>query len=227
MGENRKTRFNGWEFINNMLRKNILNVITNFVTLFGLSIKHNNKMDAKTSRILQFFATNIPCLYITKALKLLYFVDEVAVRETGVPVTNLTHETWENGPVSRDVFNEIHLSAEKNIEIHNCLKATIEKNNKGDDKYRINSIKDCDLSEFSEYELHVLRDVLKEYGEKRAKDLIDIVHQEGSLWHKSVKEHNIKFDENNKSTYHPINLSSLNEDDVLKKLAYYSATGIR
>ena len=61
----------------------------------------------KISNVLNYFASQIDYLSMTKTLKLLYILDETSIKETGSPVTWLDYKVWENGPVAIDVYNEI------------------------------------------------------------------------------------------------------------------------
>jgi uncharacterized phage-associated protein len=61
----------------------------------------------KIGNVLNYFASQIDYLSMTKTLKLLYILDETSIKETGTPVTWLDYKVWENGPVAIDVYNEI------------------------------------------------------------------------------------------------------------------------
>jgi len=61
----------------------------------------------KISNVLNYFASQIEYLSMTKTLKLLYILDETSIKETGTPVTWLDYKVWEKGPVAIDVYNEI------------------------------------------------------------------------------------------------------------------------
>ena len=46
---------------------------------------------------------------MTKALKLLYLIDETAVRQSGSPITWLEYKVWKNGPVASEIYFEFKL----------------------------------------------------------------------------------------------------------------------
>ena len=57
------------------------------------------------------------------------------------------------------------------------------------------------------------------FGNWNSKDLIDYLHKENSLWHKSVKEHNLEecFAKGNRITNYSIEFSELLKDDPKRK----------
>jgi len=48
----------------------------------------------------------------TKLFKLLYHVDFWHCKQTGKPITNMTYETWEKGPVPRELWRELKFPSE-------------------------------------------------------------------------------------------------------------------
>ncbi len=180
--------------------------------------------------ILISFAEKIPYLSLTKALKLLYLLDEHSVKEIGVPVTWLEYKVWELGPVAEDIYNEIKYS--EKISIYGKVTSldefiTIKKganNAKKTEETYILAKKTFDESEFTEYELELINSIIEKYGKLNAKELVDLLHKENTLWSKIVKENNLtehfkKF--NSKSNY-TIPFSNL-IDNELKEMAYNAA----
>jgi uncharacterized phage-associated protein len=43
----------------------------------------------------------------TKALKLLYILDELAIKKSGIPFFNLKYKVWKFGPVSEEIFIDL------------------------------------------------------------------------------------------------------------------------
>jgi uncharacterized phage-associated protein len=176
----------------------------------------------KIGNLLIYLADKMKDLGITKALKLLYLIDEMAVREIGTPVTWLEYKVWEMGPVAVDIYNEIKhlehspLSSYINIEIKQAFdyESTI-----------IVPAKEFDDSEFNDYEIDLLDRVIEKYGSFSAKKLIDILHQEGTLWHKNVIKNELQFAFSiyNKRSNVTIELADLIADNDLKLTAYKSA----
>lgn len=61
----------------------------------------------KIGFVLNYFASNIQNLSMTKTLKLLNILDETSIKETGTPITWLGYKVWKMGPVTNDIYNEI------------------------------------------------------------------------------------------------------------------------
>ncbi|HEY5570416.1 MAG TPA: type II toxin-antitoxin system antitoxin SocA domain-containing protein, partial [Bacteroidales bacterium] len=51
----------------------------------------------KIGNLIVLLATRLKPLYHTKLIKLLYLIDEEAVKEDGVPVTWLEYKVWQFG----------------------------------------------------------------------------------------------------------------------------------
>lgn len=124
---------------------------------------------------------NKPCK--TKALKLLYLMEERWVLTAHVPFTGLPFEVWQHGPVEKDVF--IELSNEPFM-----LKSYIAMHNNGEITYMV-AVTDFDEDEFSDAELRMMKDVMDKYGSRKASELVSMTHKKGSLWYKEAEEHNL------------------------------------
>jgi len=61
------------------------------------------QLNSKIGNLLNYLSTRIPNLNMTKALKLLYLIDETSYMRTGVPVTWLDYKVWEMGAGCRGV----------------------------------------------------------------------------------------------------------------------------
>ena len=66
-----------------------------------------NQLNNKIGNLLSYLSTQIPNLSMTKALKLLYLIDETSYMQTGVSVTWLDYKVWEMGPVAEELYNEL------------------------------------------------------------------------------------------------------------------------
>src|SRR5579859_3818061 len=66
-----------------------------------------SQLNNKIGNLLNYLSTQIPNLSMTKALKLLYLIDETAYTRTGVSVTWLDYKVWEMGPVAEELYNEL------------------------------------------------------------------------------------------------------------------------
>ena len=65
-------------------------------------------LNHKIGNILLYFANEINPLYLTKAIKLLYILDETSVKEIGAPVTWLDYKVWKLGPVPESIYEDIN-----------------------------------------------------------------------------------------------------------------------
>lgn len=176
----------------------------------------------KIGNLLIYLASNIKDLGITKSLKLLYLIDETSVREIGTPVTWLEYKVWEMGPVAVDIYNEIqHLET-------STLSAYVRTEKRQTFDYEttvIKPIKEFNDSEFNDYEIELFDRIIAKYAHLSAKSVIDLLHQEGSLWHQNVLKNELQFAFSvyNKRSNVVIELADLVSDDELKLTAYKSA----
>lgn len=178
----------------------------------------------KVGNILIYLSTSITPLYLTKALKLLYFIDEESVKDSGAPITGLKHEAWRNGPVSREVFVELHELAndiDDSISLGDCIEVKKETES---NSFKIIPKKDFDNSEFSRYELEIIDRVIRIYGKKSATKLIDHVHEKGTPYSNVVEKNNLKerFKKTAESDF-PVDLYPLVSEDTSKRILYLSA----
>lgn len=185
----------------------------------------------KIGNVLNYFASQIEYLSMTKTLKLLYILDETSIKETGTPVTWLDYKVWEKGPVAIDVYNEItkqetfnyqgkKLSLLQAIELEKKFNA--ERNS---DEIYLKPKGNFDNSIFNRYELELLELIVFKYGNWNASELIEFLHKEGSLWHKMVSKHDLKnhFKKISKITNHSIEFNDLLKDNPILQMAAKSS----
>lgn len=179
----------------------------------------SSKVDFKTSQLILYLAKNIDNLYITKLLKLLYIIDEKSTSETGIPVTWLDYNVWQYGPVNPELHNM--LTFQKEGELFDVVNTF---NN--DYGQIVKPISEFDDGEFSDYEMELIDKVIETYGRLSSNQLVNILHEEGSLWDKEVKKHNLEIpfrDEETTTSPFKINFEDLLEDSPLKKHIFKSA----
>ena len=187
----------------------------------------------KIAQVLVFLADNISePLYLTKALKLLYILDETAIRETGVPITWLDYQVWKLGPVARDVYEEFRYDKKtsykgEEVDFADELKVEVIPNPVEDEKlsYVIKSNTGFDIDEFSDYELELLQRIVRDYGNLSGSKLIDKLHEEGTLWDKVVKSQKLQrlFELHHNRSSHLIDFTELVQDNDMKEMAYKAA----
>lgn len=154
-------------------------------------------------------------LYLTKLLKLLYLIDEKSVKRIGAPITWLSYQAWELGPVAEDIYYSKNTGQNRFNEFVNFKKSDNE------NKCLVEPITVFDDSEFSELDLEIIDETLEKYGHLSADKLIDIVHAEDSLWYKTKERENIRFSEDNKTSEAELDFTELIEDNF-KRTVYYS-----
>jgi uncharacterized phage-associated protein len=190
-------------------------------------------LNDKIGNLLVYLAQNIDPLYMTKALKILYIIDEVSVRQIGVPVTWLEYKVWKLGPVTEEIYNEIrHNKREvygENIEISLHKYIQVEKTNNPAanqyDSYLIKPKVSFDDAEFSEYEMEIIQKITQICKPLSANELIRKLHQDDTLWDKIVKSERLQrtFElEQNRSNY-VIDFTALIQNDLIKSGVYKSA----
>lgn len=154
-------------------------------------------------------------LYHTKLIKLLYLIDEEAIRERGIPITWLDYKVWQYGPVDPAVFYirnfSEYISSETTISIDGNAATTI-----------ISPKKEFDDDEFSEYDLEIIEKTLVKYQNKTANELVNITHKVGSPWDLTKKENDLDFSIANISDV-SIDMSRIVKNDPVKYANYKEA----
>jgi len=178
---------------------------------------------------LNYFASNIEVLSMTKALKLLYLLDETSIRETGSPITWLDYKVWEMGPVALEIYNEIkrneivcYRGKEISVAEHVILEHKL---NKDREEIYLHPRIEFNANIFNKYELDLLYITVFKFGNWTAKELIDYLHEENSLWHKMVIQYNLNdtFEKGNRITNYSIEFTELIKDNPLLMMANKSS----
>lgn len=130
-----------------------------------------------------YLSERIPQLSKTKLLKLLYILDEISIKKSGIPFLNLTYKVWKFGPVSEELF--IDLSSEPKL-----LEHYLEKNNTEEVICIQPKIAFKD-DEFSDNDIILMDFIIKEYGNKSATELVAYTHREHTPWHNTAKENHV------------------------------------
>lgn len=185
----------------------------------------------KISNVLNYFASQKDYLSMTKTLKLLYILDETSIKETGSPVTWLDYKVWENGPVAIDVYNEIknqEVFCYQGKELSLLHSIQLEKKfntDRNSEEVFLKPNGAFDKTIFNRYELNLLETIVFKYGNWNATELINFLHEEGSLWHKMVSEHNLidHFQQIGKITNHSIEFNDLLENNPILQMAAKSS----
>ena len=178
-------------------------------------IKLSKEQIDKVGNSIIYLTDKIGNLSKTKILKLLYILDELSIKKSGIPFFNLKYKVWKFGPVSEEIF--IDLSSDTTM-----LKEYIEKEVNGTSTI-IKSKKSFNDDEFSDNDINLMNFVIDEFGNKSAKELIRYTHRKNSPWYNTAVKHSVlellKSGEIN-NTELPVNMSIIIEHDSRKKAIY-------
>ena len=160
----------------------------------------------KVGSLLHLIAKKSKVIYLTRLLKLIYLIDEKSILEIGVPVTSFEYRVAENGPLVVDLWNNL-----KNSNLFykyiTVTKDSIE------DGYKITPVGEPDETLFSEYELELINNTVRDYRGYSTRELIDHIHEkDNSLWKDIVFKNSISF-EITKLSEHIIDFRDLIKDN--------------
>lgn len=147
--------------------------------------KYSEENLSRIGNAIIYIAEHTSDLSKTKLLKLLYLMEERSALEYQQPFLALPYEVWQAGPVAKDIYIDL---SDGSILLSPFVKTELVKLDDGKDAQYIHPVASFDDSEFSAYEIRLMDEVLKQYGDKTATELVDIVHQENTLWYQIAKE---------------------------------------
>jgi uncharacterized phage-associated protein len=139
---------------------------------------------SKIGNTIVYLANKINDLPKTKLLKLIYILDEISIKKSGIPFLNLKYKVWHLGPVVPNLYSEISDGPtifEKYF--------TISVNSQG--HVRVNSDATFVDDEFSNNDIKLLDYVVDKFGDKNSNELIDYTHRANSPWYNAAKKNNI------------------------------------
>lgn len=168
----------------------------------------------KIGNLLALLATRLKPLYQTKMIKMVYLIDELKVKDNGVPLTWLDYKVWQFGPVAP----ELYYLRDNNTVFSNYVGAVRDSNGT-----LIVPKQEFNKSKFSARDMRIIEEAIRLYGNMNAEELVDLTHGEGSLWSITKDENNIDFSSQIANTSNiSMNLSRLIDDDE-KLDNYYGA----
>ena len=147
-------------------------------------IKFSTDQLEKVGNTAIYLSNNISFLSKTKFLKLLYILDEISIKKSGIPFVNLKYKVWKFGPVSEELF--IDLSSEMTL-----LDKYVEQKTDNNGVNYIHSKAEFSDDEFSDNDIEVLDYVIKKFGNKNAKELISYTHRINSPWRNTAAENSV------------------------------------
>ena len=185
----------------------------------------------KAFNALVYFAERIKPLYLTKAIKLLYLADEMAMKQTGVPITWLNYKVWKLGPVPEDIYQQVkfarhQLQKGEGGNTISYLTVSTPKDLQRD-WILLEPAKAFDDSQFSDYDIEILDAIISTYGKLNSDQIIELLHAEGTLWHQLVEANDLKdqFELKNNRSDFVIPLTNLLDSDYKRsafEVAYQS-----
>lgn len=178
-------------------------------------IKLSKEQIDKVGNSIIYLANSLGNLSKTKILKLLYILDELSIKKSGIPFFNLKYKVWKFGPVSEEIF--IDLSSDTTM-----LKDYIEKEIDGLNT-TIKPKNDFNDDEFSDNDIELMDFVISRFGNKSAKELIQYTHRKNSPWYNTASSYSVlelleKEEINNTELL--INMGSIIDHDNRKKSVY-------
>ncbi len=161
-----------------------------------------------------YLAERIPNLSKTKLLKLLYILDEISIKKSGIPLLNLKYKVWKFGPVSEELF--IDLSSEPTL----LSKFIVVSQDQG------NYIKARHVfvdDEFSDNDIDLIDHVVEKFGNLSGTELVSYTHRKNSPWYNTAKEHSVLellTNETINNTEYLIDMSQIISHDARKSEIY-------
>jgi len=163
-----------------------------------------------------FLASQIKGISKTKLLKLLYILDEISLKKSGIPFFNLEYKVWKFGPVANDIFVELSSAP-------SMLKDFIIRETTKDGHTFISPKKDFIDDEFTQNELDLLDFVVEKFENSTANELISFTHRKASPWYNAAIKNSVYellVTEQISSTEIKVEMKELVEYDVRKKQIY-------
>ena len=160
----------------------------------------------KVGNTVIYLSSRVSELMRTKLLKLLFLLEEKAIKEYGKPFFGLDFKVWQFGPVVETIFYEL---TDGEITI---FKDYFKKNQFDE----FEAVKEFSDDEFSDNDISLMDSMVVFAKHKIAKDFIRITHSENSLWKKSAKKYGVLEDlENEKraTTDYSIDFTMLFENE--------------
>ncbi len=172
----------------------------------------------KLGNALIYLANNVGDFNKTKILKLLYLLEESAIKKYAYPFFGFDFQLWKFGPVLNDVFIDL---SEENLTL---LNGYIKRTAANKDEFESATVFNDD--EFSDNDILLMDLVIKFAKNKTAKDLVNHTHGEKSLWRQSAISNGVlEMLETQKtsSTKYLIDFSLLFEEDSYMRERFNSS----
>ena len=151
-------------------------------------------LNHKIGTLIAHIAGEIEDLSMTKLLKLLYLIDETAYARTGAPITLFDYKIWKMEPVAEELYNELRNAQNiafqgEALNTDTYIRTEKRKGKDAGEQILIYPVTEPDLSIFSGYEIELIQNIIDRFGSYTAMQLIHLLHEQNSLWHKAVQNH--------------------------------------
>lgn len=119
----------------------------------------------------------------THLLKLVFIIEEIAVKKYGIPFFDLRFDVWKLGPVSKDLF--VELSEEPDLLVSYIGRQVVNGN------VYIQAKKEFSDDEFNDKEIELLEQISERFLYCTAKELINFTHRSDSIWYKTALKNGV------------------------------------
>jgi uncharacterized phage-associated protein len=131
-----------------------------------------------------YFAENTRACGKIKLFKLLYFFDFEHFRQTGRNITGMEYFAWKMGPVPTALYDEINVLSS---DMADKVKFSTIPYRDGE-MLKITPLAKFDESHFSKRELRIIKQLVKEFKDTLADDMIEKTHLKHLPWHRVYVE---------------------------------------
>lgn len=128
-----------------------------------------------------YFAKQTKYCGKTKLLKLLYFLDFYHFKQTAKSVTGLEYFAWEQGPVPKELFEELSGNMKADLKDAISLAST-------EDFQKIVPKKKFNEDYFTNREKKLLKDLSDVFRDAKAEEMVEVSHLRNEPWDKTLKE---------------------------------------
>lgn len=137
----------------------------------------------KIGVIVSYFADNTKELYVTKLLKLFYYLDFISYKLRGASVTNDVYFKFPYGPVPSTIKNSIDLLSVENIigkEFKSQLSpyVKLQRSEDGNGRLIISKGKEYNLRKLSSSEIELVKCIAETFKDTKSKTLSNQTHRE-------------------------------------------------
>ncbi len=194
-----------------------MQVILLSLTMISQDLYTSNQI-AKLGNSLIYLCNNLERATKTHLLKLVFIIEELSIKELGIPFFDLRFDLWKLGPVSKDLY--VELSDELNL-----LSPYIITERGSDGNSIVKPKKPFSDDEFSDNEIVLLEKIVERFKYCTAKELVNFTHKKDSPWYNTALKNGVLelLESGKKNTTDiPIDLSQLLVEDVNKLMFYQS-----